>query len=47
LKTPREFDPVAFMSESHRPAAALADEPRPAGLDLICRSGAIERRVEP
>lgn len=47
LKTPREFDPVAFMSESHRPAAAMADKPRSAGLDLICRSGVIELRVEP
>jgi hypothetical protein len=47
LKTPREFDPVAFMNEAHRPAAALADEPRSAGLDLISRSGVIELRVEP
>lgn len=47
LKTPREFDPVAFMNEANRPAAALADEPRSAGLDLITRSGAIVLTVEP
>lgn len=47
LKTPRESDPLAFMTEANRPAAVLADEPRTAGFDLISRSGAIALMLEP
>ena len=47
LQTPRESDPVAFMRQANRPAAALADEPRSAGLDFVARSGAIILMLEP
>jgi hypothetical protein len=47
VKTKREFDPGAFLDEVRRPSAALADEPRSAGLDLISRSGAVVLLIEP
>jgi hypothetical protein len=46
METSRPFDPEAFLEQARRPAAALAGEPRSAGLDLISRSGAVVVLIE-
>ncbi len=46
MEASRPFDPEEFLEHARRPAAALADEPRSAGLDLISRSGAVVVLIE-